>query len=86
VVVAVAAVVWFLFKDKSQNQQSHFFLPIGTTGSVMTASNGLYQIKVKGEIWKAVSTEPLAVGDAIKVTHVDTEKLLLHIHKDKEFL
>ncbi len=87
VAVSAATVGWFLFKDrKAINQQSHFFLPIGTTGSVMTATGGVYQIKVKGEIWKAVSTESLSEGDSIKVTYVDTEKLLLHIQKDKESL
>jgi membrane protein implicated in regulation of membrane protease activity len=87
VVVAVATIVWFLFKERKSSQKpSHFFLPVGTKGAVMTAQGHSYQIKVKGEIWNATSSENLLQGDLVKVVSIDTEKLLLHIQKDKESL
>jgi membrane-bound serine protease (ClpP class) len=87
VLVSSAVIVTYLLKEKKhKNQLGQFFLPVGTKGSVMTVTGNNYQVKVRGEIWNAISTDALEVGQKVQVTSVDGEKLTLLIKKDEESL
>ena len=83
VVAAVGFIVWYLWNDKKkENLSRNFFLPLGARGSVLTRISGdQYQVKVKGEIWNAQAEENIEIGDAVEVTSVDANKLLIKIKK-----
>jgi membrane-bound serine protease (ClpP class) len=86
---AIGIIVWYLLKErKNQPKQDNFFLPLGSKGTVLTyndAGDSLYQIKVRGEIWRGHSPSPLSIGDEIMVTNINSEKLIAEIKKvDKE--
>ena len=58
------------------------FLPemwIGLTGIVRTPVAPEGMVEVRGELWKAVSDEPLAKDDPAEVTGLDG--LVLHVRK-----
>lgn len=79
---AILVIVWFYFKDKrNQKIPSSFFLPIGSMGKVMKIDGPLFQVKVKGEIWRGTSSDALLVDDDVEVTAVDSEKLIIVIKK-----
>lgn len=89
VAAASSLIVWYVLKERKNRPASvDFFLPIGSKGTVLTkveSEGSAYQIKVRGEIWRAHSHTPLAIGDHIKVTHINSEKLIAEIKKvDKE--
>jgi membrane-bound serine protease (ClpP class) len=74
--------IWFLYQDsRKQHKQSNFFVPAGEKGMVVSFYQEQPMIKVRGEIWKAISDEPLSIGDQIQVMKVDSEHLVLHIKK-----
>lgn len=83
VVCAVAILVWYLWNDKKkQKHVQNFFLPIGAQGTILTRlSDFEYQIKVRGEIWKAISEERFELNDTVKVSDVDAQKLTIKIIK-----
>lgn len=82
VLASVALIVWYLYKDqKKQGKAADFFLPLGSKGVIMTKQASFYQVKVRGEIWKAHSQEDLNIGDSIEVTSIDQEQLLVNIKK-----
>lgn len=83
VVVSVGFLSWYLFKDSKKVKNSHFFVPINEEGTVLTRLGGEnYQIKVRGEIWKAHSKELLVLGERVKVTEQSPiDHLVLHIKK-----
>jgi membrane-bound serine protease (ClpP class) len=82
--VSVGLLVWYLWKDsKKQTFPRDFFLPIGAKGFVLSKLNPReYQVKVRGEIWKAISEEELNINDPIAVSFVDAKQLILKIKKD----
>lgn len=84
VTVGVGLLVWYLWRDsKRQVIPTDFFLPIGAKGQVLSRiSTHEYQVKVKGEIWRATAEEELNENDHIAVTFVDAKKLSLKIKKD----
>lgn len=84
VTVGVGLLVWYLWRDsKRQVIPVDFFLPIGAKGQVLSRINSHeYQVKVKGEIWRATAEEELNENDPIAVTFVDAKKLSLKIKKD----
>jgi membrane-bound serine protease (ClpP class) len=89
ILTGTGMIAWYLIKDsKRQKHHKDFFLPLYSTGLVLNhvdQTNLIYQIKVRGEIWKAKAKEPLELGDSIKVTSIDHEKLIADIIKvDKE--
>lgn len=86
---ALGVIIWYLIKEKKNlPKQEHFFLPIGSIGTVMAkddSSVASYQVKVRGEIWRGHCATALSVGDNIIVTNVNSEKLIAEIKKvDKE--
>lgn len=86
---AFAIIIWYLLKER-KNRPTHdnFFLPIGSQGFILTKNeteDSMYQIKVKGEIWRGHSPTKLEIGDNIIVTNINSEKLIAEIKKvDKE--
>ena len=84
VVASVGSLTWYLWlESKKQSSTSDFFLPVGAKGAVLKKMGALeYQVKVRGEIWKAFSDVELNNNDAITVLFVDAEKLFLKIKKD----
>lgn len=79
---AIAIIVWLHFKDKkNQKIPSSFFLPIGSPGKILTKEGLIYQVKVKGEIWRGTSNQDLAINDEVEVATVDAEKLTIEIRK-----
>lgn len=83
VAVGVGFITWYLLRErKTQPHDENFFLPIGAKGSVLTKyNNHEYQVKVRGEIWRASSEEDLLVNDPIEVTYVDGKDLFIKIKK-----
>ena len=82
VVSCIGFLTWYLIRDqKKQNLKQQFFLPLGAKGNVLTVGHNSYQIKVKGEIWRASSSDILMVGDSIEVINIDPEKLIAVIKK-----
>lgn len=81
---AVGFIVWYLWKDKKKQKLSEdFFLPVGAKGTVLTKMNSHeYQVKVRGEIWRASSEEDLAVNDHVNVTFIDPKTLFIKVKKD----
>ncbi|HXH31061.1 MAG TPA: NfeD family protein [Bacteriovoracaceae bacterium] len=84
VVSAGLLIVWLLYKERKKVvTPSHFFLPQDATGQILTkSSNQVYQVKVKGEIWKAISEEDLAIGEQVSVVAVNAQELSIKIKKN----
>lgn len=78
-----ALLVWFLWKEKKKHKDGNdFFLPTGATGTVLSKINEQeYQVKVRGEIWRAFADEKLQINDAVTVSEVDTNKLIIRIKR-----
>jgi membrane-bound serine protease (ClpP class) len=83
VILSIGLLVWFLYQDsRKQKKTDNFFLPVGAIGHVLTKiSSKEYQVKVRGEIWKAFSDEDLSIADAVEVSDVNTKDLSLKIKK-----
>lgn len=83
IALAVGLIVWYLYRDsKNQKKTDDFFLPVGATGHVLNKLNEKeYQVKVRGEIWRAISDETLAVEDVVTVSEVDAKNLFIKIKK-----
>lgn len=84
VFTGVGFLVWYLIQDqKKQKAVKDFFLPIGAVGTIMTVGQkgDHYQIKVRGEIWKATSKEELNIGDSAEVIAINQEHLIAEIKK-----
>lgn len=85
VLVASGLIVWYLWKEKKNlKTDQDFFLPVGAKGSVLSKLNERdYQIKVRGEIWRAISYEPLNINDEVTISEVDAKTLTVKIEKNK---
>lgn len=83
VALGVGLITWYLIKErKKQPLTENFFLPVGAKGSVLTKYNAKdYQVKVRGEIWRAFSEEELELNDNIEVSFVDSKDLFIKIKK-----
>lgn len=84
VLVSMGFIVWYLYNDyKKQKKNPNFFLPLGSTGMIVNKRPLLktFQVKVKGEIWNATSSDDLQIGDSIEVIGVDERKLLIEIRR-----
>ena len=73
-----AIITWYLLKHKKQNNKNAL-LEEGVVMNIL--SEGLYQVKVAGVIWKAKSNDELQINDRIQVFNQDKNQLLLHISK-----
>ena len=84
VATGVGLLVWYLWRESKRQVATHdFFLPVGAKGQVLSRINtNEYQVKVRGEIWRASAEEELNVNDPIAVIFVDAKKLSLKIKKD----
>lgn len=75
-------IAWFLWKEKKMKKENNFFLPLGANGSILSKINEHeYQVKVRGEIWRAYSNENFQVNDMVIVSEVDSNKLTIKIKK-----
>lgn len=82
IVAAVVLVTIYLIRDRNkQKLKENFFLPTGARGSIITKGIKDYQVKVRGEIWRAISDEDLEVGDPVEVIQVDDKDLYIKIKK-----
>lgn len=81
---AMSVILWYLWDEKKkQKKQPNFFLPVGVSGTVMSKINDEeYQVKVRGEIWRAISQDKLALNDSVIVTDADGTKLTLKVKKE----
>lgn len=82
--LSVGLLSWFLVREnKKLKNVPDFFIPINESGSVLNhLGPQLYQIKVRGEIWKAQSDEPLQLNETIQVVgQSDRDHLVLLIKK-----
>lgn len=84
VTTAVAGLIWYLWRDSKKQKISHdFFLPIGAKGTILSKNSPTdYQVKVRGEIWRASAEENLNINDTVAVTYVDASKLMIKVKKD----
>ncbi len=83
-ILGIGGIVWYLYREEKQRSKiDDFFLPVGARGFVLTKLSGQeYQVRVRGEIWRAFADEELSVSDPIAVTEVDPRGLLIKIRKD----
>ncbi len=82
--VSVGLISYYLIReDKKIDTNSNFFLPINETGAILNKLNDhTYQVKVRGEIWKATSTEQLEINDSVIITgKSDNDHLVLTVKK-----
>jgi membrane-bound serine protease (ClpP class) len=79
---SVGTIIWYLYREKKK-QKTHpqFFVPIGEEGVVMNKLPGHYQVKVRGEVWNATSSEQFEIGDRVKILGIDADHLNLEIEK-----
>lgn len=83
VLITSGFIVWFLWKEKQNHKgRKDFFLPIGSNGTILSKINDQeYQVKVRGEIWRAFSEEKFQINDPVHVSHVDADKLTIKIKR-----
>lgn len=84
VATSVGIIGWYLIREKRrQPKHEDFFLPLGSQGIVLSnlEESHLYQVKVRGEIWRAESHSTLKAGDFVEILSIDREKLLAKIIK-----
>lgn len=80
--VSVAFLVWYILRDNKKNKPQDFFFPSGEKGIVLAVtSQDEYQVKVKGEIWRAKASEKLSPNDLVEVMEIDTEHLFIKVKK-----
>lgn len=84
VVISVGGLSWYLINEnKKLKTVPDFFIPLHETGVIFAKlDENLYQIKVRGEIWKASSTDSVQINDKIQVIgQSDIDHLILTIKK-----
>lgn len=77
-----AGVVGMAWKTRHQKSVSGIEGFIGLEGTARTEINPLGQILIQGEIWEAVSSEPIRKGETVEVTAI--EGLKLHIKRSNK--
>lgn len=84
VALSIGLILWYIINDnKKQKLTNDFFLPIGAKGSVLSKIGpSEYQVKVRGEIWRALSDEELLLNEPISVLEVNPKTLQLKIKKE----
>jgi membrane-bound serine protease (ClpP class) len=82
-ILAVGLIVWYLYREsKNKKHTDDFFLPVGATGYILNKiSANEYQVKVRGEIWRAHSEEEFTVNQPVEVSEVNTKNLFIKIKK-----
>mgnify|MGYP003393478876 CR=1 FL=1 len=74
--------VWYFARENSKVDKRQFFNLVSQQGEILSAlGHDTFQVKVKGEIWRARSNEQLAVGDTVKVTEHSQDNLILTVSK-----
>jgi membrane-bound serine protease (ClpP class) len=82
VVFSVGIIVWYLYREqKKKGPSANFFLPVGAQGAISNVMAHGYQVKVKGETWRAIGPSGLVLHEQIEVIAVDQSNLTLHIKK-----
>jgi membrane-bound serine protease (ClpP class) len=82
VFTAVGIIVWYLYREQKRHKPASFFSPLGATGVVLSkVDERTYQVRVRGELWNAQSTDHLIPQDQVKVTEADLQNLLIHVIK-----
>ena len=85
ILFCVGFLTWYFLREKRMMASHHdFFLPLGATGhiqEVLDKNEFIYQIKVRGEIWKAQATSHLDKNDSVEVISINKEKLMANIKK-----
>ena len=82
ILVPMAFLTWYMLKDiRRKKVTTNFFVPLDSPGVVMSKNGTNYQVKVRGEIWKAYSDDELLTGDAVSVIEADSKQLILKIRK-----
>ena len=80
VAVYVIFIGWFLLKTYKNHKS--LFSQSNETGVVSNVlENGLYQIKINGEIWKATSEQQFSINEKVEVIKENEESLILKIKK-----
>jgi len=84
VLITTGVLVWLLWKEKMKPKGGKdFFLPVGASGTILSRINDQeYQVKVRGEIWRAFSDERFQVNDTVHVSDVDANKLTIRIKRN----
>lgn len=82
VLVPSAIIVWYLIKQEGLRPNvKDFFAPEKAFGVVLSKDGELYQVKVRGEIWRATSEDDLHIGDHIQVQDINQAHLTMTIKK-----
>jgi len=84
VLITSGLLIWFLWKEKKKIKTGQdFFLPVGASGIILSKiSDQEYQVKVRGEIWRAFADERFQINDTVHVSEVDTNKLIIRIKRN----
>lgn len=83
ILVPMIFLTWYILKDvRKKKEAMNFFVPLNSEGIVMGKNGSHYQVKVRGEIWNALSDEELTQGDAVCVIEADNKQLILKIRKN----
>jgi membrane-bound serine protease (ClpP class) len=82
VIITMGLMGYYLWTTRRKDNQEDFFVPINKEGVVIQIiEEGLYQVKVGGEMWKAKSNQDLSLQDKIQVTGSKSGQLLLEVQK-----
>lgn len=84
VLITIGILIWFLWKEKQKHKAGkNFFLPVGASGTILSKINDQeYQVKVRGEIWRAFTDEKFQINDQVHVSEVDANKLTIRIKRN----
>lgn len=80
ILLVMAGLTFFLFRTRKKNDYA-FFSPLGKEGVVLKTSKLLPQVKIEGQIWNAVSIDPLEINDRVIVIGYDNQKLEVIVSK-----
>lgn len=81
----IGIITWYVVRESKKKYQTDFFQPNNSEGIVMALNKGgsrpLYQVKVRGEIWKGYSNDELSVGEKVVVVSTNSEQLTVELKK-----
>ncbi len=82
ILIYIGLIAWIFLRDRKRFSEQLFLEHVGSEGIISKKiNNEFYLIKINGETWKASSSEELSLGDQVKVTSENKEKLYLEIKK-----